>query len=176
MTSRFAIPTFTARNLRGRCVCRILRGAFQRDDRQVSCPTVEADLEREPIAGLSGNERTRSRARCAAWLASARLQARPSIRRSQSGMYFVGGPALERCVRAMRVVPGNEVGELPGKGRSTLRNQGSARCLIFHGSDEALDYGDAPVLPDSAIPWANSLAATPAFEAYTAEDAVLVAD
>lgn len=59
MTSSFAMRTFTARNLRGRCACRILRCAFQRNDQQMSRSAVEIDFKCEPIAGLSGDERTR---------------------------------------------------------------------------------------------------------------------
>ncbi len=40
-----------------------LRSPFHRDDRQVPSATEELDVEREPITGLSGNERPRCRTR-----------------------------------------------------------------------------------------------------------------
>jgi hypothetical protein len=76
----------------------------------------------------------------------------------------------------MRVVPRDEVGELAPEVCLALRHQPSACALVFHRSDEALDHGNAPVLPYRSESWPNALAAAPALETLTPEDAALVAD
>ena len=83
---------------------------------------------------------------------------------------------VERCMRAMLVVPREERSEFPAKVSLALWNHDPASRLVFHSPDEALDYSDAPVLPNGAEPWTNSLEPAPALEVATQEDGVLVAD
>jgi hypothetical protein len=173
VSSRFAARAFTAKKRRSRCASGSLRRASQRDDRQMSRFTVEVDFQGESIAWLSRDERARPGAGRAARPAFAWLDTWSSIGGWQSEVGFVGRPALKRSVRAPRVVPSKEVIELPAKCRSALRKQDSASALVLHGPDEALDHGDATVLPDSAIAWANPFAAKPALERLAREDAVL---
>jgi hypothetical protein len=71
----------------------------------------------------------------------------------------------------VRVAPGKDVIELPVEVCSALRNQDSARALVFHGPDEAFDQGDVSVLPDSTVPRADSFAATLALEGRAPEEA-----
>ena len=59
------------------------------------------------------------------------------------------------ALAAMCVVPGDEPGARPLEVRPTLRHQQSACALVFHGSDEAFDHGDAAMLPDRGVPWAT---------------------
>ena len=79
-------------------------------------------------------------------------------------------------MRAMLVIPSEEGIEVPAKAFSVLWNKDPAGSLVFDGSDEPLDHGDAAVLPDCAETWANSLPSAPALEGAAPEDTVLVAD
>jgi hypothetical protein len=49
----------------------------------------------------------------------------------------------------MLVVPSKERSEFPARDSLALRNHDPASRLVFHGPDEALDNGNAPMLPDS---------------------------
>ncbi len=76
----------------------------------------------------------------------------------------------------MLVVPNEERSEFHAKGSSAQWDHDPARSFILHRSDEAFNHGNAPMLPNGAEPWANSLAFAPAPKGGAPEDGVLVAD
>ena len=47
---------------------------------------------------------------------------------------------------------------------------------IIIGSNEAFNYGDAPVFPNRAVPRTDSLELAPTFKGFAPENTVLVAD
>ena len=79
-------------------------------------------------------------------------------------------------MRPVLVVPGEERSEFPAKGSLALRDHDPARCLVFHRPDEAFDKGDAAVLSNRPVPWADRFPLAPALERRAPEDAVFVAD
>ena len=85
-----------------------LRCAFERDDREVRLAIMEIDFECEPIARLSGDERTRSGAGRAARSPFAGFDAGSSIGRSQPEIDFIRRQALERRMGTMPVVVATE--------------------------------------------------------------------
>ena len=153
-----------------------LRRAIERDDWQMALATVEADFKCELIAGLSGDQRTRPGARRTTRPALAWLDARLSIGWSHPEVDLFRRPAIERRMGPPFVVPVEEVGELLLEVWLALWDQDAARAFVLHGPDEALYHGDASMLPDRAVPQADTFAATPAFEVCAPEHAALVAD
>ncbi len=79
-------------------------------------------------------------------------------------------------MRPVLVVPGEERSEFPAKGSLALRDQDPTRRLVFHRPDEAFDKGDAAVLSNRPVPWADRFPLAPALERRAPEDAVFVAD
>ncbi len=55
-------------------------------------------------------------------------------------------------MRPVLVVPDDERTQFAAEDRLALRNQDLAGTLVLDGSDEALDHGDASMLPDGAEP------------------------
>ena len=153
-----------------------LRSALERDYRQMPLAVIELDLERESIAGLPSDERTRHCTWCTPRPALAWFDARASIGRSQSEVHFVGCLPFERHMGAMLVVPSDEGTNLAAKRVSSLRDQNPTSALILHGLDEAFNHGDAPMLSSRAVARADSLAAAPLLEARAPENRVLVTD
>ncbi len=134
---------------------------------------MEVDLECESIAWLSGDERDRFSTRRRARPAVAWFDTRSSVGWSQSEADFVGRPSSECRMRTTLVVPGDEGTEISEKTRAAMRNQNPASAFVFHGSDEPLDYSDAPVFSSRAEARTDSLSSAPIFEALAPEDTVL---
>ena len=142
----------------------------------MSSAIMEVDEEFKSVARLSSDNRDRFGARrrprpAFPWLDPRSLVGRPLVE-----VDFVRCCSVECRMRPMLVVPGEVGSELFAKVRLQLRDYNPARRLVFQGPDEAFDNSDAPMLPDGAKPWANSLAFAPALEGAAPEDSVLVAD
>ena len=74
------------------------------------------------------------------------------------------------------VVPNKEGIDFLTEVRSPLRNQDLSSAFVFQGPNEALDHGDAAVLPSGTVSWMDAIYSTPALEFLAPEDAVLVTD
>ena len=99
-----------------------LGSAFQRYDWQMALAILEADLKRESIARLPGDERPWRGTRCSSWPAFAGFNAWTSIVRSQAEIDFIGRLAMERRVGTMLVIPSKVGCKFPAKRRSALRH------------------------------------------------------
>ena len=73
-------------------------------------------------------------------------------------------------------VPLEEDDELRVESVSLKRDDDPSRALVLHSQDQPLDQADAPVLADRPVPWADTLRATPSFEAGAVELLFLVGD
>ena len=155
------------------CLC----GAFERHDRQVLATTMVFEVDRESISGLASDKRLRPRASRRTRPAFTSFDARSPASRSLTEVDFIRRLAIERCMRAMFVVPVGERKKLATACFSFLRQQNPSRALVLQTSDQTLDDGDAPVLADSAVTGRlDSLPLDPAAECSAVEDAVSVTD
>ncbi len=108
-----------------------LRRASQRNDREMSPAVMKVDFECEAIAGSSCNEGARFGAGRPARPAFAWLDAGLSIGWSEPEVDFVGRLAIERGVRSMLVIPGEERGDSSGETHSAQGNPDPATPSSF---------------------------------------------
>jgi len=156
---------------------RCLRGAAERDDRQMPTSGVVADSEIERDSGLTADEGLRR----GAW--GTTRPPRAGFEASHLGCVtpmmvdLVGSGGAELRVRPVAVVPGDVGGQFPLHGSEMVRDQNqSPGALVLDGADAALDHCHASVLPDRTDTMADEAAATPALELSGDELAALIGD
>ena len=153
----------------------MLRGALERNDRQMSACGVGTDREIERDSRLAANESLRRSARGTTWPPRAGLEARRPIGPAPMVVNLVGSDSAESRVWPVAVVPGEVDGQFLLHGSETVRDQNQPPCaLVLDGSDAALDHGQAAVLADGAEPLPDTATATPALERSGGELAALV--
>ncbi len=110
----------------------------------MSLAIVEVDEESDSVARLPSDNRDRFGARRRARPASSRFDVWLPISWSQSEVDFVRCLSVERCMRAMLVVPCEGRSELPVKASLPLWHHNPTSGVVFHSSDEALDTLEVP--------------------------------
>jgi hypothetical protein len=83
---------------------------------------------------------------------------------------------MERRVGTMLVIPSEVECKFPAKRCFKLWHENPTRNFFLNCSDKAFNHGDASMLPDRAVPWADRFPLAPALEIRAPEDAVLVTD
>ncbi len=139
--------------------------------------TMVVKIQRESISRLASNKRLWPRASRSPRPALTSFNAWLSVSRSLTEVDFIRRLAIERCMRAMLVVPVNEGKKLATACFSSLRQQNSSPALVLQTSDQTLDHGDAAVLADSTVSRRlDALAFDPTPKRGAVEDAVSVTD
>jgi hypothetical protein len=100
----------------------VLCDATELNDGQMLAPAGPLNDQLEHDTGLPTDERVGSGAGGSARPARARLEARPPACREPSEVDLVGSAGPESRVRALSVVPGDEVIELAAEGGATERD------------------------------------------------------
>jgi len=155
----------------------VLRGALERDGRQMSTSAVEADSEMERDSGLTADESLRRGARRAPRPPRAGFKALPPRCRTTMMVDLVGCGSAESGVNPVAVVPEAVERQFLLHGGETVRNSDkSPGAFVLDGADAAFDHGEAAILADGAKPLPDTATGTPALELRGGKLAALVRD
>ena len=139
-----------------------LRGAFQRDDREVLAPGKVLHVQRELHAPPPVNPGLRRCAGRTPWPTPSRLEPWRERSRRNVAVQLLGRPAAKTLVRPVLVVPGDVERELVTELLLTHRDEHqSSRALRLDCPHQPLDPGQASVLVESAEPLLDAEATAP---------------